>query len=363
MIPPLNLRDDRFLHFPWYAGGVQPRIHLALEPLELKLKHPFTISRATSTHRYNVLVRAGWGDHEGLGEASYTPRYDQDAKVVLRALEKVVRELDRTERTPAALRERIAAVALPSGARMGLSIALADLEAKARGVPLHALFDLAPPPPVVTSFTIGLDTREVVARKVREAAAFPVLKVKAGRADDIELLKAVRELHRGPLRVDANEGWTPAEAAARLEHLRALDVEFVEQPIKAGQYEALRRLRRESPLPILVDEDLVSGEELERLDGCVDGINVKLMKCGGLEPAIAIMRRAREMGLKVMIGCMVESTVGITAAAHLLALVDYADLDGHLLVTNDPYRGVSVEEGRVIVPQGRAGIGVVPAQS
>jgi L-alanine-DL-glutamate epimerase-like enolase superfamily enzyme len=340
---------------------VQPRIHLALEPLELKLKHPFTISRATSTHRYNVLVRAAWGDHEGLGEASYTPRYEQDAKVIQRALERVVHDLDRAERSPAALREALGKLDLPSGARMGLSIALADLEAKARGIPLHALFDLPPPPPVVTSFTIGLDTKDVVAQKVREAAAFPVLKVKAGRPDDLELLEAVRELHPGPLRVDANEGWTPAEAAARLPRLKKLGIEFVEQPIKAGQYEALKRLKRESPLPVLVDEDIVTGDELEQLAGCVDGINVKLMKCGGLEKAIAIMRRAKELGMQVMIGCMIESTVGITAAAHLLALVDYADLDGHLLVTNDPYRGVSVDEGRLIVPSDRAGLGVVPA--
>lgn len=342
--------------------GVQPRIHLSIEPLELKLKHPFTISRSSSTLRYNWLVRAKWGDLEGRGEASYTPRYQQEARVVHKALERAVLELDRQERSPANLRERIPALELPSGARMGLSIALADLEAQAAGVPLHALFDLPPPPPVVTSFTIGLDSREVVLQKVREAAAFPVLKVKAGRADDVELLRAVRDAHKGPLRVDANEGWTPAEAAARLDEMKRLEVEFVEQPIAAGQHAALARLKRDSAVPIIVDEDLVGGDELESLAGCVDGINVKLMKCGGLEPAVDIMRRARALGLKVMIGCMVESTVGITAAAHLLALADYADLDGHLLVTNDPFRGVVVEEGRLLVPEGRIGLGVVPVR-
>lgn len=341
---------------------VQPRIHLSIEPLELKLKHPFTISRATSTHRQNWLVRARWGEFEGLGECSYTPRYNQDPRTVHHALERAVVALDRDERSPEALRERLPALALPSGAAMGLSIALADLEANARGIPLHELFDLPPPPPIVTSFTIGLDTKEVMVQKTREAAAFPVLKVKTGRADDVELMRAVRAEHAGLLRVDANEGWTPAEAPDRLVEMAKLGVEFVEQPIKAGQLEELSKLRKSSPLPVMVDEDIVTGDELEGLAGRVDGINVKLMKCGSLERAVRIMRRARELGMKVMVGCMIESTVAITAAAHLLALCDYADLDGHLLITNDPFRGVAVDQGRLLVPTGRTGLGVVPAE-
>jgi L-alanine-DL-glutamate epimerase-like enolase superfamily enzyme len=336
-------------------------IRLRLETLGLRLKHSFTISRSSSTSKTNVLVRATAGDHEGLGEASHTTRYGQDTATVRDALERALPELDGRETSPRALRERVLRLALPSGARMGLSIALADLEARMAGVPLHALLGVPAPVPLVTSFTVGLDTREAMVAKAREAACFPVLKVKAGRPDDLDLVAAVRAVHPGTLRVDANEGWTPDEAPGRIAALARMSVELVEQPIAAGQLEHLARIVRSSPIPILVDEDLVTGDELPGLAGRVAGVNVKLMKCGSLERAVEIMVRARSLGLKVMIGCMIESSVAVTAAAHLLALADFADLDGNLLVTNDPFRGVAVEGGRLVVPADRPGLGVVRA--
>jgi L-alanine-DL-glutamate epimerase-like enolase superfamily enzyme len=211
----------------------------------------------------------------------------------------------------------------------------------------------------VTSFTIGLDTPEVVARKVREAAGYPVLKVKMGSADDREVLVAVRDTTDRPIRVDANEGWTPADALERLEWLARLGVELVEQPLPAAQLEETKVLRRRSPLPFYADESVHRAEDIPRLAEAFDGINIKLMKCGGLAEATRMVAVARAHGMKVMLGCMIESSVAITAAAHLSPLVDIADLDGNLLLEEDPFVGATVVDGRLVLPDG-PGLGVRP---
>jgi L-alanine-DL-glutamate epimerase-like enolase superfamily enzyme len=210
-----------------------------------------------------------------------------------------------------------------------------------------------------TSFTIGLDTPEVVARKVREASAYPILKVKMGAADDRAVLSAVRDATDRPIRVDANEGWTPADARERLDWLAGLGVELVEQPLPADQVEETRALRKTSVLPFYADESVHVAEDIPRLAGAFDGINIKLMKCGGIAEALRMIAVARAHGMKVMLGCMIESSLAITAAAHLSPLVDTADLDGNLLLERDPFAGATVTNGRLVLPE-EPGLGVTP---
>jgi L-alanine-DL-glutamate epimerase-like enolase superfamily enzyme len=224
-------------------------------------------------------------------------------------------------------------------------------------VPLFEMLGLDPARTPQTSFTIGLDTPEVVVRKVREAAAYPILKVKMGAPNDREVLSAVRDTTDRAIRVDANEGWTSEDALERLDWLAGLGVEFVEQPLPADRIEETRALRRRSPLPFYADESVHRAADIPRLAGAFDGINIKLMKCGGIAEALRMVAVARAHGMKVMLGCMIESSLAITAAAHLSPLVDTADLDGNLLIDGDPFLGATVTNGRIELPR-TPGLGV-----
>jgi L-alanine-DL-glutamate epimerase-like enolase superfamily enzyme len=238
-------------------------------------------------------------------------------------------------------------------------MALYDLAGKRLGVPLYELLGLDPRKTPQTSFTIGLASPDEVVRKVREASAYAVLKVKLGSGEDREVLEAVRDTTDRPLRVDANEGWTLEGARERLDWLAKLGVELVEQPLPADQLEQTRELRRLSPLPLYADESVHRAADIPRLAEAFDGINIKLMKCGGLGEALRMIAVARAHGMKVMLGCMIESSLAVTAAAHLTPLVDLADLDGHLLLAEDPFVGVGVEDGRLVLPD-TPGLGVTP---
>lgn len=334
---------------------VAPR--LRTRDLDLRLRHTFRIARGASDSRENLLVELEADGCTGQGEAAPIRRYDESRQS---AREAVVRMAAAGLGDGRAYSQAVARVAVAGqrAAQAALDMALHDLAARRLEVPVHELLGLdgrtAPP----TSFTIGLDTPEIVATKVREAAGFAVLKVKLGGADDRAVLEAVRDCTRQPLRVDANEGWTLDGALERLEWLARLGVEFVEQPLPAHQLEDTRALRRRSPLPFVADESVHTAADIPGLVGAFDGINIKLMKCGGLGEALRMIAVARAHGLKVMLGCMIESSLGIAAAAQLLALVDYADLDGHLLVANDPFEGLRFESGCVL-PSDQPGLGVI----
>jgi len=198
----------------------------------------------------------------------------------------------------------------------------------------------------------------VVAEKVRQAGDYEILKIKLGGEDDLELLETVRSVTDRPLRVDANEGWSFDTARSLLTHLQSMGVELVEQPFPADRLEDTRELRRTSPLPLIADENVGRASDIPKLAGVFDGINIKLAKCGGISEALRMIAVARAHGMSVMLGCMIESSLGITAAAHLSPLVDYADLDGHVLIVNDPFEGVAIENGRLVLPD-RPGLGVV----
>jgi L-Ala-D/L-Glu epimerase len=334
---------------------VHPR--LRYRPLDLRLRHVFRIARGASEVRYNLLVEAEADGRVGLGEAAPILRYGEDRESAVRAVDQMATRIG--DARLFSLAARRAAVPSQSSAEAAVDMALHDLAAQRMQVPLFEMLGLDPADTPQTSFTIGLDTPEVVAAKVREAWNYPILKVKMGSDDDRAVLEAVRDVTDRPLRVDANEGWTAAGAIERLEWLARLGVEFVEQPLPARMIAETRELRRHSPLPFYADESVHRAADIPALAGAFDGINIKLMKCGGIAEALRMIAVARAHGMKVMLGCMIESSVAITAAAHISPLVDTADLDGNLLLESDPYVGATVRAGRIVLPE-RPGLGVIP---
>jgi len=330
-------------------------IVLRHRPLDLKLRHTFRVARGAADAVRNVLVEIEDAGHHGRGEAAPIRRYHEDSESVAGALDVMAGRLGDTNAFAQAAAR--AAVEGQRSAEAAADMALHDLAGRRLGVPLYELLGLDPRAAPETSFTIGLAEPEVVVQKVREAADYPILKIKMGSDDDREVLTAVRDTTRSRIRVDANEGWTPQGALDRLEWLARLGVELVEQPLPADRIEDTRELRRRSPLPFYADENVHRAADIPRLAGAFDGINIKLMKCGGLAEARRMIEVARGLGMKVMLGCMIESSLGITAAAHLSPLVDTADLDGNLLIENDPFVGATVVAGRIVLPDG-PGLGV-----
>jgi len=229
------------------------------------------------------------------------------------------------------------------------------------GIPLYTYFGLDPKDAPPTTFSIGIDTPEITKQKTREAADFPILKVKVGLATDEPTIEAVRSVTKKPLRVDANEGWKDKEEAVRkINWLEKMGVEFIEQPMPAEMIEETRWVHDRVHIPIIADEACERASDIPKLKGAYDGVNVKLDKSGGMLEAYRMIQVAKALGMKTMLGCMVSSSVAVTAAAHLSPLVDYADLDGNLLISNDPFRGVLVEKGKLVLPKG-AGLGLTGA--
>lgn len=324
----------------------------------LHLKDPFTISRETKTVKENVIVRVSEEVHSGVGEAAPSAFYEQSVKTVLDALDLIAGPIEESEGHPDSLWGKLDHIWKgDTAARAAVDVALHDLAARRAGLPLYAYLGLTGEITALTSFTLGIDSPEVMLKKVSRAREYPILKVKLGFEGDIEVLKTIREAYDGVIRVDANGGWSLKEAIARVPLLISLGVEFVEQPLPRGEREGLKALRDKFPLPVFADEDAIGPEDVPGLVGVADGINVKLMKCGGLRPALRMIEEARKGGLKVMLGCMIETSVGITAAAHLASMADYLDLDGNLLIEDDPYVGVRCINGRLLLPDA-PGLGV-----
>jgi len=338
----------------------------AVERVELDLEFPFTIARGTKETVENVVVELDDGDHVGVGAAAPAAHYGETADTVaavvpelLAVVEAVDDPLNR-QRIERRLRETVRG---NPAARCAVSIALHDLAAKRAGVPLYRLLGLDPAAAVDTSYTVGIDDPDRMAEKTEIARerGYDTLKVKVGTDDDAARLAAVREAHPdATIRVDANEAWTPHEAVERIEALAAYDLEFVEQPVPAETPEGLAFVRERSPLPVAADESCVTLPDVPAVAGRADIANIKLMKCGGIAEAVRMAHAARAHGMAVMLGCMVESNAAIAAAAHLAPLLDYADLDGALLLADDPYDGVPMPDGRIALDEvKRAGTGAV----
>ena len=327
-----------------------PPIQLAVEALDLPLKHTFTIARSSESVARTAVVRLRWRDIEALGESAPSERYHENVESVIAGL----RALDLGD-DPYALERLLAG--LPPAQACGLDIALHDCIGKDLNRPLWRLFGLDPTRTPRTSFTVGIAGIEETLDKVREVGTHPILKVKLGGDADLETIEAIRSIYTGTIRIDANEGWTPEQAVTNLTELAKFEIEFCEQPIPAGTPEKLRWIRERSSIPIVTDEDSKDARDLPALRGCVDGINVKLVKCGGIRGALAMIHTARAMGLKIMLGCMLESQILTAAAAHLSPLVDWADLDGPFLTASDPFTGIAYADGKIVLPDG-PGLGV-----
>jgi L-alanine-DL-glutamate epimerase-like enolase superfamily enzyme len=337
-------------------------VKLTHEIVELRTTHPFIIARGGSSE-YRV-VRVTVTDDDGAtgwGEAAPSRHYGETADTVVAALRAYAAVLDGADAwSLESVEEGLArALRFNPSARAAVSAALHDLVGKRLGVPVLRLWGLDPAASPRTSFTIGIAPDEPTLRAwVEEAAPYPVLKIKLGSAWDERIMRVVREAAPEKLlRVDANAAWTPKHALRMIPFLQELGVEFVEQPLAAHEITGLRFVRERSALPIIADESCLVSTDIPRLAGAVDGINIKLAKCGGLREALRMVATARAHGMLVMCGCMVESSLGITAAAQLAPLLDNADLDGAALVANDPYVGVTIDGGELRLPSG-AGLGV-----
>jgi len=334
---------------------------LRLRTLELPLRDPFLIARSSHGEGHRVItVVAELRDEAdgpegpiGLGEG-YPDAYYGDTPETMRAIAPLL--LDALSSIEADLRGSpddvraaledaeglmTAAVAHHGAAKCAIDIALHDLAGKRLGLPVRELIGMTGDPPP-TDFTLGLDEPSVVAQRAQRAGDFPALKIKVGGESDLATLEAVRAVYAGPIRVDANTGWTPEGALALLPELERLGVELIEQPFPARRLDQLRWLQERSALPIVADESAVTIEDLDALVGVVAGVNVKLAKCGGLGPARRMLERARELGFRTFLGCMEETSIGIAASAAVAPLAEWIDLDGNLLLGDDPATGLEL---------------------
>lgn len=334
-----------------------------MRSVDVHLEVPFAISRHVRTEKRLILVEVDEGGRVSRGEASPDPFFEETPERLEAEVREAVAFLPEDPADLATLRGRLDE-RFPHGgaAAAAIDILAHDRAAQAAGLPLRTFLGLAPADAPPTSFTIGIAEPSVMADRAAAAAerGFGILKVKLGHGDDTEILARIRDRFSGTIRVDPNAAWTPEEAPARIERIVPFGIEFVEQPVAPRDVDGLRSVRERSPLPIVADEAAVRLVDVERLAPACDGINVKLQKCGGIAEARDMIARAHELGLKVMLGCRAaETSVGIAAAAHLAPAVEWADLDGNLLIVDDPFVAVPVERGRFVFSE-RPGLGALP---
>ena len=330
--------------------------------LRLNLQHTWTTTMSSSAWRDTLHVAYARDGITGHGEGAPIVRYHEDAEGARQAVESV-RDLILAA-DPLHFSNLMADVfrRVPGNwaGKAAIDIAIMDWVGQKLGIPLYEWLGLDPAGTPLTTFSIGIDTPEITRQKTREAADYPILKVKVGLDTDEPTIEAVRSVTGKKLRVDANEGWKDKEEAVRkINWLEQHGVEFIEQPMPAEMIEETRWVRSRVHIPIIADEACQRASDIPRLKDAYDGVNIKLDKSGGMLEAYRMIQIAKALGMRTMLGCMVSSSVSVTAAAHLSPLVDYADLDGNLLIANDPFRGVRVEMGKLVLPEG-PGLGLTP---
>lgn len=336
------------------------RMHLSFEPYELKLKHVFTVSSFSRSTTPDVQVRIDYDGYAGYGEASMPPYLGQTVESVCSFLKKV--DLEQFP-DPFCIDDILTYIDSlspgDSAAKAAVDIALHDLVGKIIGAPWHRMLGLNPEKTPNTTYTIGIDTDEMVKLKTREVAGqFKILKVKLGTPRDREMIRAIREVSDLPIAVDVNQGWKDKKKALdEIFWLKEQGIVMVEQPMPKEMPDANAWLTERSPLPTFADEAIQRLKDIPAIKGAYTGINIKLMKCTGMREAWKMMNYARAEGMKVMIGCMTETSCAIAAAAQLSPAVDFADLDGNLLIANDIFRGTTVVDGKITLNQ-LPGIGI-----
>ena len=340
-------------------SGESSGLILKYKPYELHLKHVFTLASGSRSTTPVMLTELQFENTIGYGEASMPPYLGETHETAGSFLSKV----DLTQFSNPFLMEDILAYVdqlVPGNyaAKASVDIALHDLVGKLMKQPWYKIWGLNPERTPDTSFTIGIDKPEIVQTKVREAAPYKILKVKLGQGNDKEMIMAVRSVTDKAICVDINQGWTDRIMALEMSHwLKEHGVDLIEQPMSKASVDDIAWLTQNSPLPIIADEAVQTINDLRNLQGVYSGINVKLMKCGGLHAAYIMIKMARALGMKVMIGCMTETSCAVSAAAQLSPLADWADLDGNLLIDNDVFEGVTISDGKIILPD-RPGIGI-----
>lgn len=335
--------------------------NLTWESITLKLRNPFRLSYGVDETRTAFWLRLK--DDAGWGEGTIPSYYHIPNQAMFDLWQQASLKPEPFPDDPAHITAWVG-VQGPAPARCALDLALHDRIGRATRQPLFALLGLPRPAPKPTSFTIAIDTPEEMARQAAAIPKYPIIKIKLGSEDDITRLEAIRRARPDArLRVDANAGWTREQAFANVRLLEKFNLEMIEQPLAKEDIEGLGLVQARTSIPVVADESLLTLEDVDRLAKAgVKGINLKLMKVGGLAPAVRVLRRAHLLGLRVMLGCMIETSIGVTAMAHLSGLAEWLDLDAPLLVSNDPFNGIRIDECAVLsLPKG-AGIGVTQKQ-
>ena len=326
-------------------------LKLRFKSYELQLKHRFTLAGSSRTTTPGVLVEVEYDGVVGYGEASMPPYLGENHESVEKFLSLLNMEQFNDPFQTEAILAYVDFVALGNcAAKASVDIALYDLVGKLKGLPCHQIWELDPSKTPDTSFTIGIDDEKTVRQKVKEAAQFKMLKVKLGRSNDLEMIKTIRSETNVPLSVDVNQGWTDKQLALdKIYWLQEQGVVFVEQPMPKKVMDDMAWLTENSPLPTFADEAVQRLTDVPRLKGVYSGINIKLMKCTGLAEARQMIELARLLDMKVLLGCTTETSCAVSAAAQLSPLADFADLDGNLLITNDPFEGMQVTDGKIVL--------------
>jgi len=339
---------------------------LSHQTIELKPTHPFVIARGGYAHHRNVIIRLTDDDgHEGFGEAAPNRYYGESVATVIAALGQFKPIIERAdpmslESTEADLNRVLRGNA---SAKSAVSSALHDLIGKRLGLPVFRIWGLDPSTAPQSSFTIAIAESNELMRRVEDARGYPILKIKLGTDRDMEIVRIVRNAApEKRLRVDANAAWTAKHAVKMSEFLADQGVEMLEQPVPANDIEGLRFVRKRSKLPVFADESCLVATDIGKLAGAVDGINIKLAKCGSLREALRMVHTARALDIQVMAGCMIESSLGISAISQISPLLDFADFDGAALLSSDPFRGTSIAGGTIRLSEA-PGLGATPAPS
>lgn len=325
---------------------------LTVRTYELPLRHVFTISRESIQSQSTMIVELEQDGVRGFGEATANKYYGASLENMTAALERIRSTLECTRLDdPVALWDFLSPqFATQPFALCALDQAAHDLWGKLRGKPVYALWGLSLDHLPPSNYTIGIDTLDKMIEKLEEFPDWPVYKVKLGTRNDLEIIRGLRQHTTARFRVDANCGWTAEQTISNSLPLAELGVEFIEQPLPADQWQSMKRVHAESRLPLIADESCIVPSDVDCCAGFFHGINIKLVKCGGLTPARRMIDRARHLGLQVMVGCMTESTVGISAIAQLLPLLDFVDMDGAVLLSKDIATGVRVIRGQCHFP-------------
>lgn len=337
------------------ASHAAPKSALETKVVRLNLKHTWTTVMSSSDFRDTLHLTYTRDGITGHGEGAPIPRYKENAVLGKRAIDGIAGWLASADpmQFNKLMAEVFAKLEGQWAAKAAIDIAVMDWVGQKLGVPLYRYFGLDAADAPITTFSIGIDTPEMTRKKLEEAEQFPVLKIKVGLDTDEATMETVRRFTSKPLRVDANEGWTDKEEAVRkINWLEKMGVQFVEQPMPAAMIEETAWVKQRVNLPIIADEACLHAGDIPKLKGAFDGVNVKLDKSGGVLEAYRMLSIAKALGMKTMLGCMVSSSVSVTAAAHLSPMVDYADLDGNLLISNDPFTGVTVSRGKLVLPNG-----------